>query len=589
MQKKRMVAGALGCLIACSHPAGHVAAAAMPQIHTIKEISDSGKRPGSGEITDSEEITGSGEDAGKESLALQKRPEDLAPDYNDPDYVKQLIQQENDAQQKKDEPFSLKSVSEKTTRSPYTGLVYTHAARLSDSEIVHGIDVSKWQAEINWKKVKAAGVKFVFIRCGYTALADKFAMYEDEYFRKNIEGAYNAGIQVGIYFFSNSITTSEAEKEAEKTLELIEDYRDMITLPVVYDFEAFSIAYRAYGLPKEQVTKNMLTYASLIQTAGFTPMYYGSPNFLDSSFNVSKLTDYDCWLANYTTKSVYTGDYIYWQYSSTGQVDGISGNVDCNFYYEPQDEDFTDQDDIMEELGPVTGLAMLENATNAITIHWDQLAEADGYKIYRSKSLGGDYRQIRVINSNEVTEYTDAGVMESEGRQYYYKIVPFVMDEDANMRYGRESDILTAHTERLHAFRLKTTNSINLREQAGTEYDSMAVIPAGTGLPFYKFTLSTKDAKWYKVTYAKNGRNYTGYLSGNYVTIYTYGNTTKKVNMRPGAGLTYKIQRSVPKGTKVTIMKNKTDKTGTKWSQIKYSMKGKTYSGFIPAKYIRQI
>ncbi len=564
MHQKKILAGALGCLILCSHPAGYLAA--VPQTQTIE---------------------GQTQEAAETVL-----PQDLAPDYNDPEYVKRLVQNES-GQEDIPVPSAFNSVKALTTKSPFTGLVYTHAPQLSDSSIVHGIDVSKWQADIDWEKVKEAGVKFVFIRCGYTALSQKFAMYEDEYFRRNIQGAYDAGIQVGVYFFSNSITVSEAKQEAKKTLQLIDDYSDMITLPVVYDFEAFSNAYRAYGLPKEQVTKNLIAYADIVQDAGYVPMYYGSPSFLNSYFDVASLTNYDCWLANYTTKTSYTGDYTYWQYSSSGKVNGIAGNVDCNFYYSysggstsPEEEDPEDRE---QGLGPVTGFTMSDHSTTEITIDWDPVEEADGYKIYRSKSYGGTYKQIRVLNGNEVTEYTDATVMESEGRQYYYKVVPFILDEDNNLKYGMESDILTAYTQRLHAFRLKTKTNLNLREQAGTEYASAGVVPAGTGLPFYKFTLSADDKKWYKVTYTRNGVSYTGYLSGSYVDIYTYGNTTKNVNMRSGAGLTYKIQRTVPKGTKVTVIGQKTDASGTKWSRIKYTLKGKGYTGYIPAKYIRQI
>ena len=346
MRKKRILAGALGCMLACSQPIGYFVAAEIPQVQNINQNENRSMK----QIQEN----------------LPKTPDELVPDEQDPDYVKMLFQKENEKEQQS-APFSLNSVEAKTTKSPFTGLVYTHAAQLSDCEIVNGIDVSKWQAEINWKKVKAAGVKFVFIRCGYTALSDKFAMYEDEYFRKNIQGAYDAGIEVGIYFFSNSITTSEAKQEAKKTLELISDYKHMITLPVVYDFEAFSNAYRAYGLSKAQVTKNTIAYSDLIRQAGFTPMYYGSPNFLESSFDVAQLTNYDCWLANYTTKTTYRGDYIYWQYSSTGQVDGIVGNVDCNFFYsgkagEIEDPDL-DPDDFEEGFGPVSGLMMADHDT----------------------------------------------------------------------------------------------------------------------------------------------------------------------------------------------------------------------------------
>lgn len=795
MHQKRILAGALGCLLICSQSSGYMAAAQqIPQTQMINQQteenaveidrqenaeniinaqdlessendvkpekaagSDYGEKPeddtksGYGREPEKAAESGHVEEPENNTGSIQL-PEQLEPDLNDPDYVKMLWMQENmenDAQNT--DTFSLR-VNSKVTKSPFTGLSYTHAAHLSDSRIVHGIDVSKWQADIDWKKVKAAGVKYVFIRCGYTSLSAKFAMYEDPYFVQNIKGAYNAGIEVGIYFFTNSITVKEAQKEAEKTLEIIDDYKHMITLPVVYDYEAFSNAYRAYGTPKEQVTKNAFAYMETIQGAGYKPMYYGSPNFLASSFEVSKLTDYDCWLANYTTKTSYTGDYIYWQYSSTGRVDGIAGNVDCNFYYDISEEETPEQPEVVSGLGPVTGLKMSDHTDSSITIKWNRLKEAAGYKIYRSKSYGGDYKQLKVINENTVTEFTDSTVMESEGRQYFYKVVPYILEEkntedntgnkpgtedntgdntqndtqnpisedtssggdqtgtqtsgtedvsgtdsasgtvdaggtdsaletgtsgtvDAGtdsalgtgtsgtvdvsgsnagalgtaagsragmndvsgdegsaglkiksaaesetetesgtgsetemgtdsksgasdtdsvtkenvMKYGAESKILTAYTKRTHSFGLKTTTNLNLREHAGTEYPSIAVVPSGTDLKYYKYTLSTLDKKWYKVTYKANGKTYSGYLSGSYVNLYTYGKTSKKVNMRSGAGLGYKVSRAVPKGTKVTILSNKWDEKGTKWSKIRYKKNGTTYTGFVPAKYLKQV
>lgn len=562
ISKKRVLAGILGCLLAIGHPAAAMAV--------------------SSEAVPQEQM--------QEDCELPKSPDDLQPDYDDPDYVKRLMQPDME-----EEPasFSLRSVSAKKTKSPFTGLQYTHAVQLSDCDIVNGIDVSKWQAEINWKKVKAAGVKFVFIRCGYTSMSDKFSMNEDEYFKQNIKNAYNAGIEVGVYYFSNSKTVSEAKKEAEKTLDLLEGYEHMITLPVVYDFEAFSNAYRAYGLPKSQITKNALAYFNIIQLAGFTPIYYGSPNVMDVWFDTVKLADYDCWLANYTTQTAYTGDYVYWQYSSKGQVNGISGNVDCNFYYAPSDDSPSDDQEIAVgpsgPLGPVTGLKMTDNTTSSISIAWDPLEDANGYKVYRSKSYGGDYKQVKVISGSSVTSYTDTTVMESEGRQYYYKVVPYIINADSDMQYGMESDILTAYTLRIYSYRLKTQATLNLREQAGTEYASVSIVPAGVGLAFYKYTLSTNDKKWYKVTYSQNGKSYVGYLSGNYVSIYTYGKATKKVNLRSGAGLNYKVQRAVPKGTKLTIVSTKTDKSGIQWSYVKYTKSGKAYKGYIPTKYIKRV
>ena len=219
MHQKRILAGALGCLLICSQSSGYMAAAQqIPQTQMINQQteenaveidrqenaeniinaqdlessendvkpekaagSDYGEKPeddtksGYGREPEKAAESGHVEEPENNTGSIQL-PEQLEPDLNDPDYVKMLWMQENmenDAQNT--DTFSLR-VNSKVTKSPFTGLSYTHAAHLSDSRIVHGIDVSKWQADIDWKKVKAAGVKYVFIRCGYTCLSAKFAM-----------------------------------------------------------------------------------------------------------------------------------------------------------------------------------------------------------------------------------------------------------------------------------------------------------------------------------------------------------------------------------------------------------------------------
>lgn len=605
--------------------------------------------------------------------ALPQSPEDLTPDYDDPDYVKRLMQP-----QEQEEPMiMLSSVSAKKTKSPFTGLKYTHAVSLSDCDVVHGIDVSKWQAGIDWSKVRAAGVEYVFIRCGYTSTST-FTMYEDPYFKQNIEGAYRAGIKVGIYYFSTALNVTEAKKEAKKTVELMAPYKHMITMPVVYDFESVAGA-RSLNLAKKQATKNLLAYMDIVQEAGYVPMYYGNPSDIGKYFDTSQLTDYECWLANYTTKTSYAGDYSYWQYSSSGAVNGIKGRVDCNFQYtgtvEPDlpqvpttpeipgdpanpetpggtmnpetpgsittpetpggttnpetpggttnpetpggtttpetpggtttpetpggmtnpetpggttNPETPDVPDTPEPPIQVTGLRMSDHATTSITIAWDKCKGADGYKIYRSKYYGGPYKQVKQIGENKVLSWKDAKVVESQGRQYYYKVVPYVL-ENNSIQYGADSAVLTAYTKRLYSYRLKTTAAVNLRTQAGTEYDVLTTIPAGTGLPYYKWTLSASDTKWYKVTYTRNGVSHVGYLSGNYVSTFTYGTAKKDVNVRGGAGLSSKVKSVVPNGTKMTIRKSATDSTGTKWSLVNYKKNGKTYKGYVPTKYIKRV
>lgn len=507
----------------------------------------------------------------------QNTDKELEPDYDDPDYIKMINKTNN---------IDTYSIDSNGNASPYTGMIYSHADKFKNKSIIYGIDVSKWQGKIDWTKVKAAGIQFAFIRCGYTALTNPFRMYEDEYFKKNIKEANAAGIKTGIYFFSNAKNETEVRKEASKTLEIINNYKDLITLPVVYDYEAFTKEYRAYGTPKTTVTKNAKIFMDIVKSNGYTPMYYGCPDVLDNLFNITELKDYQCWLANYTTKTNYTGDYSYWQYSESGWVDGISTPVDCDFYYDTGEYGY--QNISMPDIGMVSGMKMASNSTSHISIKWNPLSSASGYEIYRSNVLGGDYKKVKTINGKNNTNYKDNTVKKSEGRQYYYKIIPF-KNKDKIKQYGSPSKSLTAYTKKIHKLGLKTTANINLRTHAGTDYSPVITVPKETSLNISRYTFSSDNTKWYKVIYQKNQNKHTGYLCSDYVTTFTYGKTKAKTGVRANAGSKYKKYRNIPKNKRVMVLKTKKDKKGNKWNYITYTIKNKKYNGYVLASKISKV
>ena len=131
---------------------------------------------------------------------------------------------------------------------------------------VMGIDVSYWQGgDIDWAKVKASGVKFVFIRVGNRGLS-KGAISKDVYFDRNIQGALANGIKVGIYFFSSSISEAEAIEEANFVIKELEPYKDQITMPVCFDYEGFSnSSNRNYGMTKEKITANCIAFQKIMK------------------------------------------------------------------------------------------------------------------------------------------------------------------------------------------------------------------------------------------------------------------------------------------------------------------------------------
>lgn len=196
-----------------------------------------------------------------------------------------------------------------------------------------GIDVSAHQKVIDWTLVGAAGLDFAMIRAGYRGYT-KGAIVKDEYFDANMRGALDNGMQVGVYFFSQAVTPAEAEEEARIVLEWIAGYP--VTYPIVFDWERQNYdTSRTQGAGGNTVTACARAFCKVISDAGYIPMTYGSPSKVyQGGLQLDRLQEYPAfWLAHYTIDMLPTSfryHYSMWQYSSTGHVDGIEGNVDLN-------------------------------------------------------------------------------------------------------------------------------------------------------------------------------------------------------------------------------------------------------------------
>ncbi|MBQ9983786.1 MAG: SH3 domain-containing protein [Lachnospiraceae bacterium] len=246
----------------------------------------------------------------------------------------------------------IKQYGSRKLKSPYTGVKYTHKTVFDGRTIRHGIDVSKWQGEIDWAKVKAAGIDYAFIQVGFRGYGDSGILNEatkDPYFDINMKNAIANGIQVGVYVFSQATTEAEAIEEASYILDAIHGYS--ITMPLVMDFEYASTDYGLGGrlykakLSKKKATAVCMAFCKEIAAAGYTPMVYANKSMLEDQIFASTLTDagYRIWLANYTKSTGYSGTFDFWQYSEKGKVSGIYGDVDMNFYYVQENDNFAPQ------------------------------------------------------------------------------------------------------------------------------------------------------------------------------------------------------------------------------------------------------
>lgn len=181
-----------------------------------------------------------------------------------------------------------------------------------------GIDVSHWKQDIDWNAVAGDDVQFVMLGTRYDGQVDP-------YFRINADGASAAGIQLGAYIYSYATTTAMAEEEADFVLDLIKDYP--ISYPVAFDVEASVQS----TLSPSELSAIINAFCRKIEDAGYYPMLYANDYWLANKIDMS-LVDYDVWVARYEVKHSFSSPAM-WQITSTGNIDGISGNVDIDFQY----------------------------------------------------------------------------------------------------------------------------------------------------------------------------------------------------------------------------------------------------------------
>ena len=189
-----------------------------------------------------------------------------------------------------------------------------------------GIDVSKWQGDIDFSKLKASGVEFVIIRVG-SSNGLNGENFVDSKFIQNVKNANAVGIPVGIYFYSYASTIDRAISDAKWIVEQIKDYK--VDLPIAFDWENWG-SFNKFDVSFFGLTNIAKGFMDTIKDAGYDAMLYSSKTYLE---NIWLPTSYPVWLAHYTKNTNYTGDYSFWQICSNGRVDGISGDVDINIRY----------------------------------------------------------------------------------------------------------------------------------------------------------------------------------------------------------------------------------------------------------------
>lgn len=193
-----------------------------------------------------------------------------------------------------------------------------------------GVDVSSFQGKIDWPRVAASGIRFAMVRLGYRGWGEAGNMKVDEYAVENLEGAAAAGLEVGAYFFSQATNIQEVDDEIKFALEILGEHS--ISMPIVMDWEVANAEGRTRNMDRRTLTECLRYYCEVMTEKGYHPMIYFNWGQASRMIYLSELEDYPFWLALYQDRMTFPYRVEMWQYTCTGRVPGINGDVDINVF-----------------------------------------------------------------------------------------------------------------------------------------------------------------------------------------------------------------------------------------------------------------
>lgn len=477
---------------------------------------------------------------------VQQALETFDPTIDDPQYRKEYARHQQSAQVDGIATFAAGG-------NPYTGKTYTHT-HAKTKYIYYGIDVSQWQGTINWSKVKADGISFVFIRCSYTSLKS-FTLNTDPKFKANVEAAAAAGLKVGVYHYSGATSATEAKKEADYVLNVIKPYKSKITLPVMFDYEPGDRITANYKkTSKTTRTKYATTFCDAAKAAGYSSGVYCSTSWFSDYFNPSALSGYSNWDAQWATKNTYQYAYDFWQYSDAGKISGISGSVDCNFWY----------------TNTKISSAASDSSSTIITTPTPEAA---------SKSLTTPYVTTASVNYRMAagTSGTLVGTL-AKGTVIdlvygYYKTVNgakwYKFNYNGKAYYIHEDyvapEVLQNHT---------AAQSLSYHTSASTSSTVKGTFSSGASVQVVQDGAQTANGtQWHKV---KVGSSYYYAVAEHLTPAETFVDSAvkKKVNVRAKAGTDQTKVTTLYVDTPVTVVNGKaTTVSGERWEQVKIGSK----------------
>lgn len=443
------------------------------------------------------------------------------------------------------------------------------AKKYSDCIIQKGIDVSYHNGTINWKKVKKDGVDFAFIRVAYRGYENGRLKMDSEAL-ENMKNANAAGVPIGVYIFSQAISSKEAIQEADYIVSKIKKYQ--IDLPIVLDFEYVAVGvgrlYKA-KLSKSAATNICTSFCKRIQELGYTPMVYASKSmYQDEMYAADVSQKYPIWMAHYTNGTTdYSGEYEYWQYSSSGTVDGIKGYyVDLNFRY-------------------VNSLRITGKTSSTISMEWEAYQDAESYEI-RRMNANGAYEYYKEVTD---TTFTDTAL--GSGKSYSYKI--YANGKCIGFNTGitdlKATELRAKGTSfdrvKLDWKKVSGASAYYLQQYHPSKksYSTVKKITGGTNLSFVDSNKNASTTYRYRIRPYRvvfNGRTYGNYSDEIKVkTKKAVKGATKSqnINLRKSASVSSKKLGTLKKkGTKVTVIGS----CGS-WYRLSVKINGKLRTGYI--------
>ena len=476
---------------------------------------------------------------------------------------------------------------------------YISASYLALNALDKGIDVSKWNGDIDWQSVKNAGVSYAIIRAGYGSSS------VDPNFEANIKGALNAGVKVGVYWFSYATSIEKAQIEAKKCLQTIAPYKGKLTYPVFFDFEYDSVdkaTAQGITITKDLATNMANTFISTIKSQGYLAGLYTNSDFSSRYFHNELIYSNHIWYAQYSSKNTFNKPYSMWQYSDKGSVAGIRGNVDLNYTTlktfnigtdttTPPIESKTGVTTTKLNLtvGPYSYATVVTSINSGATVeildksipgwYYIRYNGQKGYVPSQYISINGVITETGITTSNinlTIGPFSYATVVTSVSKGDYVEILDKSISGWYYVRYNNKKGYIPVQSVSINSSEAgKTTHNLNLTVGPFSYATVVTSINKGDIVEI----LDKGFSGWYYVRY--NGQK--GYIPSQYTSINGYiaqvGVTSSKLNLTIGPFSYATIVTSVSKGDYVEIL----DKGISGWYYVSYNGK----RGYLPTQYVK--